>query len=166
MAHAWQLRTGDPAVQHRPRRRQLPQRHLADLRSPATLLPTMPWPTSLNSVSPLGTDHVDHPEPGVQREPEDQPVLHQRQAVQRDPGHLRREAGYHRGMGDQEHGSRAPSTSMSTTSRSWRSTASPTLPAEAGCRAVAVSRRGQDPDTLRPLRRNHRVHCMRTRTTA
>ena len=72
-----------------------------------------------------------HPERGVQREPEDQPVLHQRQAVQRDQGHLRREAGDHQGVGDQEHrlARNTPSTSMSTTSRSWRSTASLLPPA-------------------------------------
>jgi FtsP/CotA-like multicopper oxidase with cupredoxin domain len=36
-----------------------PQRHLATFEVAGDPLADVPWPTSLNSVSPLGTDHVD-----------------------------------------------------------------------------------------------------------
>ena len=136
-----------------------PERRLATFEVTGDPLADVPWPTSLNSVSPLKTDRVDRTRNVVFSEnPKTKPVLHQRQAVQRDQGHLRREAGDHRGVGDQEHRSRGtPLPHLSTTSRSWQSTASPTKPRRAGCRAAAVSRRGEDPYALQSLRRNHRV---------
>ena len=59
MAHAWQLRTETLPYSTGPDGDNYPERRLATFEVTGDPLADVPWPTSLNSVSPLQTDRVD-----------------------------------------------------------------------------------------------------------